>query len=133
MILFPLEVPDFTETYYSPDHFVCNFATLDLPGKEIPHYNPLREDFEIVSCAISSLLYDSFLIQENDDRAEKFLTITEALLDDEPLDEDEDGDLLKRLTLALIDSYLRRLKRRETIKEYGHNRFPCILTYQLCH
>ena len=48
-----LDVRNFERTESIPDDFICDFGSMDLPGKEVPHYNPLRNDFEIV-CLITN-------------------------------------------------------------------------------
>ena len=33
-------------------HDIHDFFSMNYPGNEIPHYNPLRDDFEVVSLLI---------------------------------------------------------------------------------
>ena len=44
-----LDIPDFRKLPPAiPTDFIYDFDSTDLPGREISHYNPLRNDFEIV-------------------------------------------------------------------------------------
>lgn len=60
------DVPDFSRpSSCVPSDFICDFGSMEFSGKEILHYNPFRNDFDIVretKQAFQLIIVCSFII-----------------------------------------------------------------------